>query len=271
MGRLLLCRGTEGKHPLYIKELGLNVYSAEELSYYIFNHAFFLDESFFSDELYAFLAQECRMPALEKKLRTAVNEGQDFATRVMLIQEEIHYYTDFELLAFKEKLTQIVSASAAERMKSQGDFMLQQQKYESALRLYDNALAETEKEPDDRLRSRILCNRGSVYARLFAFREAAECFEKAYALEESEEMISRLFMVYQLDPSIPVRESLIDKIPAEKLHKWQEEMDVLKKNSSYKGKALEAREILEKNSVRRVAELEKMLMRWKQEYRGEMA
>ena len=141
MGRLLLCRGTEGKHPLYVKELGLNLYTVEELSYYIVNHAYFLDESFFSDELYAFLALECRMPALEKKLKTAAGEGQDFVSRIMMLQEEIHYYTDFERLAFKERLTQITSATAAERMKWQGDYMLQQQKYESALRLYDNALA----------------------------------------------------------------------------------------------------------------------------------
>lgn len=271
MGRLLLCRGTEGKHPYYVKKLGINLYTAEELSYYIYHHAFFLDDSFLGEDLYQFLAQECRMPALEKKLRSWVEEGTDFVSLMMLIQQEIHYYTDFELISFKENLTRICKATDTERIKWQADYMLEQQKYESALRMYDNALRMEEQQPDPRLRSLIFCNRGAVYAQLFAFREAAECYEKAYEIQGGEEILNRIFVIYQLDPSIPIKESLMDQIPAEKQRMWKEELDVMQKRSFYSGKALQAREILEKNSVRRGAELEKLLVQWKQEYRKVMA
>ncbi|MFQ6932201.1 MAG: hypothetical protein ACLRR3_14785 [Eubacterium sp.] len=37
--------------PYYIKEINKNIYSIEELSYYLYNYLYLIDDQFFSDEL----------------------------------------------------------------------------------------------------------------------------------------------------------------------------------------------------------------------------
>ena len=268
MGSLLLCRNTEGKHPFYVKDLGMNLYSAEELCYFIYNHAFFLDQSFFGEELFSFLALECRLPQLEKKLRSWIAEGADVTALLLVILQDIHYYSEFELLSFQENMNKIRKASQAERMKWKGDYMLRQQKFESAIRMYDAAMTEEEAKPDARLRGNIFYNRGVAYAQLFAFKEACDSLSKAFGLLKSDDILKRIFMIYQLDPTVPIDENLMDQLSAEQQFKWKEEMEVMKRHAAYSGKALVVRDILEKKSVRRGAELEKLLVTWKQEYRG---
>ena len=46
MGELLLCHETIAALPYYIEETGINIYSMEELSYYISGNVYLLDHSF---------------------------------------------------------------------------------------------------------------------------------------------------------------------------------------------------------------------------------
>ena len=38
MGSLILCRSAVAKHPYYVPELGIRIYSGEELSYFIYHN-----------------------------------------------------------------------------------------------------------------------------------------------------------------------------------------------------------------------------------------
>ena len=56
-----------------------------------------------------------------------------------------------------------------------------------ALEEYDAILASLP-SPERRMRTRILCEEGRIYAQLFRFRAAASCYEKAYQLTGSSEI-----------------------------------------------------------------------------------
>ena len=51
MGELLLCHETIAALPYYIEETGINIYSMEELSYYISGNVYLLDHSFMCESL----------------------------------------------------------------------------------------------------------------------------------------------------------------------------------------------------------------------------
>ena len=51
MGELILCRQSIAANPYFIEDGALNVYSLEELSYYIAHNVYLLNAEFASKEL----------------------------------------------------------------------------------------------------------------------------------------------------------------------------------------------------------------------------
>lgn len=69
--------------------------------------------------------------------------------------------------------------SLYEKRKSRADYLAGHKRYTSALRSYGSLLEELP-EAEKTLRARILHNQGVVYAQMFRFRSAAQCFREAF-------------------------------------------------------------------------------------------
>ena len=54
MGELILCNRKETDVPYYLEQNMINIYSLEELNWYILNHTEYLDDSFVSDDLISY-------------------------------------------------------------------------------------------------------------------------------------------------------------------------------------------------------------------------
>ena len=60
--------GDIAENPLYVKELGIHIYTAEEFCYYIFNNTYLLGEDFIRQEVIDFFRVELHMPELADKI-----------------------------------------------------------------------------------------------------------------------------------------------------------------------------------------------------------
>ena len=58
MGELILCSHPIAAMPYYIDNISLNVYSLEELCYYIENHLYLIEADFMSEELCLWIGQK---------------------------------------------------------------------------------------------------------------------------------------------------------------------------------------------------------------------
>ncbi len=58
-----------GKKPYYIKEINKNIYSIEELSYYLFNYLYLIDDQFFSEGLIDYIENELKQPHIASGIR----------------------------------------------------------------------------------------------------------------------------------------------------------------------------------------------------------
>ena len=70
MGELLLCNEAIAAMPYYIEGVSINVYSIEELNYYIINTTYLLDDDFMSLELCIWIENHAHLPKLAMHLRT---------------------------------------------------------------------------------------------------------------------------------------------------------------------------------------------------------
>lgn len=64
MGELLLCNEAIAAMPYYIEGVSINVYSIEELNYYIINNTYLLDDDFMSLELCTWIENHAHLPSL---------------------------------------------------------------------------------------------------------------------------------------------------------------------------------------------------------------
>ena len=69
MGELLICNEPIAAMPYYIEGISWNVYSLEELCYYIENNTYLLEKDFMTEELCTWIGKEAGNLKLAEKLR----------------------------------------------------------------------------------------------------------------------------------------------------------------------------------------------------------
>ncbi|MCQ2522634.1 MAG: tetratricopeptide repeat protein [Lachnospiraceae bacterium] len=183
MGRVFTCVGRYAGTPYTIKNAFVKVYSVEELCYYICNNAYIMEEPFFDEELYVWLAEECDLISLAKKLKN--NKRHGLSDTVRLFLNEVHYASEKEIDEVCRLIVANRNLSDSKKLKLRADYFLQNNRLALAEEIYLRLLG-TVKEGDDMLPA-IYHNLGVIYGRLFLYEKAARYFESAYALDEKEE------------------------------------------------------------------------------------
>lgn len=95
MGQYLLCHKM-AEVPYEMEEMGLHIYSAEELCYYIFHNLAMIDESFICDALMAFIRNDLDMPELAEKVKRSFQSPADLENTLLVILRNVAYYTEEE-------------------------------------------------------------------------------------------------------------------------------------------------------------------------------
>lgn len=81
--------GDIAENPLYVKELGIHIYTAEEFCYYIFNNTYLLGEDFIRQEVIDFFRVELHMPELADKIVKFYGSSADMGAVLVMIMREI--------------------------------------------------------------------------------------------------------------------------------------------------------------------------------------
>ena len=268
MGHFILCREAPAEHPLYIEELDINIYTGEELSYYIYNNlVLIMGEDFINDKLLRFIAEELKKPTLALKLqRWAKNSSQ--GELLLVILQDLRYYRSEELVDFSERVSRVANASTAERVKQRADNLFGKRRFYEAIALYDRLLPPNGVEPEDPdFTGRIWYNRGSALCGLFSFDQAVESYTTAYQLLGDEDILKQIYMVGKVDGLVRLPDDLLGRVPELTVEKWKDEFDEAASQISYEGRALDVACLKEKDKIRRAAGLQNLVLGWKKEYR----
>lgn len=185
MNKVWICQSKIAGIPLYLPEQRVNLYSLEELCYYLCQDAEVIEEQFFDEKLVLWLERELELTELCERLREGIAQGKRGFWCMEVILWESGYYTKEEIEKVMETVSRIVQAKPEERKKLRADRMLQEGRYKVALQEYQQLVLKD--NPDKLLASHIWHNMGTAYARQFLFERAAECYEKAYTMGRMEE------------------------------------------------------------------------------------
>lgn len=267
------CIGSYAKTPYYIEKIGINIFSAEELCYYLYKNAFLLDQSVMRQELCDFIGKELSLTELAGKLSALKRAGGSLSAFISTILEDTHYSSREELKSIEQALRENEQLAPGHKRKVRGDYFYRNGKYLLALREYKEALAE--EEAGDEFKADILHNMGVVYAGMFFFEKAGELMKQSWLLKQDDEVCLRWLACSRLSGS---RDDYLDFILKEKVD--QERCTELEgrladifsaeKEKSDK-KCQEFNEVLSRKAEGKIAlfyeGIDGILAEWKQEYR----
>ena len=181
MSGYILCREPMAAVPYYIENIGINIYSVEELCYCLKENVFLLDQELVSVKLADWLEKECGLQELAKSLNPLVNQKESLPVFVFKILEYTGFYDSHTLNGISQSLQAGASLSEFEKKKKRGDFLVSNHKYTKALLEYKWLLSELPGS-ETQIRAGVLHNMGTALARLFMFEEAAQRFLESYRL-----------------------------------------------------------------------------------------
>lgn len=201
MSGLMLC-GKKAERPLYVKEIDKNIYTMEELSYYIYNNIYMINHEFFDKDLIDFIENQLKMEKLAGNIKYHINKRSQYTQLIKVVLDGSFYYSDNEKKILDKELHILSKKTPSERIKSKADILMSNRRFENALKTYRNLLERKDKEMDSDFISGLWNNIGIIYARMFLYLDAKVCFELALDLEFKQEYIDNLvFLGIMIDES----------------------------------------------------------------------
>ena len=186
MSTVILCQTRKAQQPFYVNDTGMNLYSAEELCYFMEHNLPLLDRVFFAEPLQEWLRAELGLDRLADRLheRCEAEELPHLEELALPVFDEISWLTAEEKTEILRQLQELENLPVPEREKLRADSLTGYRRYMLAIRLYRDILQLAgENSP---VTGKVWHNMGVAYAGMFQMEEACDCFRKAWEAEKSD-------------------------------------------------------------------------------------
>ena len=140
MAMYQLCRAKAAKHPFYIESIDINIYTIEELCFYLWKNVSLLDESILNEKLCDWLEGELGMQRLAFHLREKLKDAESIAELVLPVFREVRYLNAAEMYAVKEQIGKLEVQTEDIRRKIRADLLVNYGMYSGAVSLYRQIL-----------------------------------------------------------------------------------------------------------------------------------
>ena len=183
MGDLIFCSFKCAAKPYYLESAKQNIYSIEELCYFLQDNIYLLDENIMTIEFCNWLEVELEAKQLANKLRTLMGQKKGFRSFCMQLIVDSGYFSKNEMQFLGMKLQKMDHQSNYENRKIKADQLMEKKFYLAAIEEYQNLLLTSADSPSDiRVSGDIWHNMGTAYAKMYCFERAVNCYEKAYGM-----------------------------------------------------------------------------------------
>lgn len=190
VGKLILCKGEQSAKPYCFRLTNTNVYSIEELCYYIYHNVTTLSVELRDIDLVDWIEQELGLVDRAKKLRELVLTEAGIKDIVVCILLSCDYYGEEEIKELLKSLDEFVNLSPLEISIKRADHCLQYKQYAKAMVEYekirnDDAFALLKVED----RARVLHNMGISIIHCKGLLSALSIFKEVYDIDSRKEYL----------------------------------------------------------------------------------
>lgn len=278
MGKLIRCNSPIAKKPYHFRLTKTNVYSIEEVCYYIRHNIYMMQEEVFDREFAMWLRSELHMDKAADKLEHLIQDHHNIKDIVVTICCSCDYYEEeeiHELIRIMDETTQLPKYA---RRKLKGDNYLRCKSYEKALEEYEKIFESDEiLQADITVYGDLFHNMGVAYVNMGEFHKASELFLKAYEKNSRDGSLAQCLFALRLCKDVETFKKLIKdlEISEEKQGMWEKEYQRAVENSalSKASKQIEKLRDLAKNGCveEYYDKVQSYIVEWKNEYRRQIS
>lgn len=266
MGELLYCNEPITALPYYVEGISWNLYSLEELCYYIENNPYLIDKDFMNEELCTWIGKEVKNIKLAERLRDLLHMEGALSEFVRLILTDCGYTPKEKIKSITQILKEMEEISDFERNKLRADRLMEKNKYLGSILEYKRLLENPEAfQQEPRILGNIWHNLGVAYSRMFLFQEAIHCFETAYKLNADMESLKECLLAYGCN-----RDEMGFLRTAEKYFVSDKEQQMIRQElteARHSQEIINFEEQLEKIVSTNPQAVGNIIFNWKEEYR----
>ncbi len=266
---VILCRKEKVSHPFFIENLGIHIYTSQELCYAIYNHPLLALDGFMDRNLVDFIREELDMGYTALKLERWMKGGENQDELLFLFLQECDYYTTAEINRLRQKVAALRKLPPLEYAKRKADYLFGFKQYGRAVAGYEKILESyLAQKADDAFLGKVWNNLGACYARIFQFDKALVAYDKAYGKLKDVSVLERIYHLSLMSPDISLKERYQSIITDEMKAAWDEDFAKAKKEADQSDGIKKLEEMFSRDPIRRMEGARQTLEAWKQEYRG---
>lgn len=198
MGKIILCVGQYAKNPFCFTLTRVNVYSIEELCYYIYQNIYIITEDLFDKKLFDWIEKELVLVDIAEKLSELKKKKFHLKDLVITLLNSTNYYTEEEITILIGVIEKIENLTPLGKQEIKADNYLKYNSYKKAAKLYKNilehpdAVALTSDEYGN-----ILHNLAIAHVYTNSYQEAAIKLKEAYQRNGRKESLTQyLYVLY---------------------------------------------------------------------------
>ncbi len=193
MSKIILCTSKQAKTPFVFLNTKVEIYTYEELCFYIFNNTVLISKTTLSDKLVSWIREELGMDALADRLAGLLNKSVSAQDILIEILTAGDYYSADEIHDYSAAWQKYRKFSPDHRLKLKADAYLGYRRYIKAATLYDTILDREEEIDDKVFIGNVLHNRAVAAANNLETDDAKAFFLRAYSMNGNEESLREYF------------------------------------------------------------------------------
>ena len=197
MKGIRLSRTGRTERPFYVSSISVNLYSVEELLYFLHKYPALIDDGIRSPELTRWLASEFGLGDTAVRMDRGLRLGKTDGDFLLPLFRDTGYLSSAELRRYTGVLDALGKAPWPERLMKKADALMRNGRYQQAVAATYQAEESAPGADPDFLAS-LYCGRGAALMQLMAMEEAAAAYEKAYRLSPSEERLKVLLCALRI-------------------------------------------------------------------------
>lgn len=264
---LFLCRQEPVKHPFYISELDIRIYSSQELSYVIINNPLLVRDGFVNERLLLFLRDQLDMGFLSLKMDRLRKAGESDLEILCLFLQEADYCLADEIARFRTQFTELNKMPAARYQKVKAEYLYRIGQYVKAI----SELKKITEMPrnnltDESFLGMVYSNIGSCYVQLLQYERAVKAFEKSYFYVQDENTLKYLYFLSEIESGLFVSVQCRQMMTAKLKELWKTELTGKREQIAHGDEKRNLDELFSRDPIRRKQGAEAQIRTWKQKY-----
>lgn len=278
MGKLIQCSDGLAGEPYHFRLTKTNVYSMEEVCYYIRHNIYMMQEEIFDRGFAQWIRRELHMDKTADKLERLIDEHGSMKDIVVTLCCSCDYYEEDEIREIIHIIDETEHLPGYARKKYKGDNFLRCRSYEKAIEEYERIFESDEiLQAEAGVYGDLFHNMGVAYVNIGEYHKASELFLKAYEKNNREESVAQCMFALRMCKDVETYKKLISEldISQEKQGEWEREYQ---RAVELAGSSSEVKKVEKLRGVVRSGNLDEYyekvhstIAAWKNEYRKQIS